>query len=330
MKHKILMVDDEPANLRVLERLFKHDCDVVTAGSGPEGLELLERHSVSLIISDQRMPGMTGIEFLKKAALLRPHTTRIILTGYTDVEDLVEAINSGVVYRYVTKPWINDDLKQVVKRALDHYDVTKKQHRMSIENERLEKRLSTNVRAFVEALTDVAYSSRPEVRDHCRRTSDHAVLIGELIGMHRDEIEQLRCAALLHELPNLAFDQKTFLEGAASDTDQSRLIQATYQEGLRPISSIPDLEDVATIIEYQHERFDGAGSLYGLAGDAIPTASRILAAANTVEEIRTLDEACSDNADSATEQLRTKSGRELDPAFVELCIETCLAESLVA
>src|ERR671938_250642 len=111
MPFKILIVDDEPANLRLLERLFRRDYAVVAAPSGGEALRLLEQHDVALLITDQRMPGMTGIELLKRTAALRPHMVRIILTGYTDMEALVDAINCGQVYRYVAKPWNNEDLR---------------------------------------------------------------------------------------------------------------------------------------------------------------------------------------------------------------------------
>src|SRR5690349_4159109 len=109
MAYKLMIVDDEPANLRLLERLFRNDFNVLTAESGAEALSLLEQHDVALIIMDQRMPGMSGIELLKRTTAIRPHMVRIILTGYTDVESLVEAINSGQVYRYVTKPWNSGD-----------------------------------------------------------------------------------------------------------------------------------------------------------------------------------------------------------------------------
>ena len=139
MKYKLLIVDDEQANLRTLERIFADQYDVVTATSGLEALNLLTSHDVALIISDQRMPGMTGITFLKKAAEMRPQTVRIILTGYTDVDTLVESINSGVVYKYVTKPWSNGDLQQTVKRAIEHYETLKQQNRLEQENKRLRK-----------------------------------------------------------------------------------------------------------------------------------------------------------------------------------------------
>jgi DNA-binding NtrC family response regulator len=141
MRYKIMVVDDEPANLRVLERLFRNDYEIVTAGSGAEALRLLQQHDVALIITDQRMPDITGIELLKRTASLRPHMVRIILTGYTDVETLVEAINSGYVYKYVTKPWNNEELRLTVSRALEHYETTKARHELEMNNQRLIARL---------------------------------------------------------------------------------------------------------------------------------------------------------------------------------------------
>jgi two-component system, sensor histidine kinase and response regulator len=140
--HKILVVDDEPVNLRTLERLFREDYDVLTAASGAEAVELLHRHdNVALLITDQRMPEMTGIELLKKSVLLRPRMVRIILTGYTDVDALIEAINCGQVYRYVTKPWSNEELLLTVRRALEHYETNRKRYESELANQRLIHRL---------------------------------------------------------------------------------------------------------------------------------------------------------------------------------------------
>lgn len=137
MSYKILIVDDEPANLRALERLFRQEYEVLIANSGLEALELLGQHDVALLITDQRMPSMTGIELLKKTMSVRPRMVRMILTGYTDVAALVEAINCGEVYRYVTKPWSNDDLRVTVKRALEHFETHRKRHELQLTNERL-------------------------------------------------------------------------------------------------------------------------------------------------------------------------------------------------
>ncbi len=141
MPYKILIVDDEPANLRTLARLFREDYEVLTAASGDEALVLLGQHDVALLITDQRMPGMTGIELLKKTVPLRPRMVRIILTGYTDVDALVEAINCGQVYRYVAKPWNNDELRLTVKRALEHFESFKQRHELESANARLVSRI---------------------------------------------------------------------------------------------------------------------------------------------------------------------------------------------
>ena len=119
-KPKILVVDDEPDNLDLLYRTFRREFKVLKAESGPEALALLqEQDDIAVIISDQRMPSMSGTEFLSLTATQYPDIIRIILTGYTDVEDLVEAINAGQVFKYVTKPWDDEELKAVVQQALD-------------------------------------------------------------------------------------------------------------------------------------------------------------------------------------------------------------------
>lgn len=125
-KPKMLVVDDEPDNLDLLYRTFRRDFTVLRAESGIAALQVLAAEGeVAVIISDQRMPEMKGTEFLSKTVPQFPDTMRIILTGFTDVEDLVEAINSGQVYKYITKPWDPSELKQVVQRAAETYELLK-------------------------------------------------------------------------------------------------------------------------------------------------------------------------------------------------------------
>src|ERR1700704_5186696 len=141
MTYKLLIVDDELANLRLLERLFRPDYYCLTASSGEDAIRLLSQHDVAILITDQRMPQMSGIDLLKRTAELRPHMARILLTGYTDVEALVEAINCGLVHRYITKPWNNDELKLEVSRALEQYENNKTRSALEVANERLRMRL---------------------------------------------------------------------------------------------------------------------------------------------------------------------------------------------
>ena len=125
-KTRMLVVDDEPDNLDLLYRTFRREFNVLRAESGHEALKVLKEHGeVGVIISDQRMPEMKGTEFLSRTVPEFPDTVRIILTGFTDVEDLVDAINAGQVYRYITKPWDPDALKRVVQQAASTYELLK-------------------------------------------------------------------------------------------------------------------------------------------------------------------------------------------------------------
>jgi two-component system, sensor histidine kinase and response regulator len=124
MKHTILVVDDEIDNVDALERLFRRKYNVLKALSADEGLALLKENKVSLIISDQRMPKKTGVEFLKESQKYAPEAVRMLLTGYTDIESVIDAINSGEVYRYITKPWDPVDLANTVDKGIERYELS--------------------------------------------------------------------------------------------------------------------------------------------------------------------------------------------------------------
>jgi two-component system response regulator HupR/HoxA len=123
-RYGILVVDDEEAILESLEFTLGTEYDVFTAQSAEEGLEILDREDVALVISDQVMPGMSGVEFLERVIERNPRAIRIMLTGYADMASLVRAINEGRIYRYLPKPWEPDDLRIAVKRGLEVYELS--------------------------------------------------------------------------------------------------------------------------------------------------------------------------------------------------------------
>ncbi len=124
MEHTILCVDDESDNVDALERLFRKKYRVLKATSGKQALQLLKKEKVALIISDQRMPEMTGVDFLEESIKSNPESVRILLTGFTDIESVIAAINSGQIYRYVTKPWDPRDLMTAVDRGIERFEMT--------------------------------------------------------------------------------------------------------------------------------------------------------------------------------------------------------------
>ena len=113
----ILYIDDEQDNLTVFYSTFRRNFKVHLANSAQEGLEIMKKYTIHLVIADQRMPEMTGIEFLEKIKEKYPDCIRMVLTGFTDVEAIIQAINKGRVYRYITKPWSKDELKLTIDHA---------------------------------------------------------------------------------------------------------------------------------------------------------------------------------------------------------------------
>jgi len=204
VRPRILVVDDEEAILETMAFTFEDDYEVLTSASPREALALLERDGpVAVVISDQRMPEMTGVEFLARVFALHPTTVRIILTGFADMDAIIRAINDGHVYAYITKPWEPDQLKQVVRRAVDH-------HALAVENERLVGDLRGS-NLFLEAVMDeldtgaLAIDAGGVVRAANRLAREYLGLRRDARGRPLDQVlapdvlERVRGAALTLE-----------------------------------------------------------------------------------------------------------------------------------
>ncbi len=164
----ILYIDDEQDNLTVFYSTFRRVFKVYLANSGQQGLEIMEKNKVHLVIADQRMPEMTGIEFLEIIKLKYPECIRMVLTGYTDVEAIIQAINKGRVYRYVTKPWNKDDLRLTIDHALETYKLKQQNRKLFADleeaNQTLEKKVIERTRKIEsqkrEITDSIQYASR--------------------------------------------------------------------------------------------------------------------------------------------------------------------------
>jgi two-component system response regulator HupR/HoxA len=141
-KYSLLLIDDETANLQKLHRTFVDLYDVYLAHDGQEAIRILEEHRIDAVITDQRMPNMTGIEFLDATRRDNPDMVRIILTGFAEVNDLVAAINANKVHKYITKPWVPDDLRLAVREALEKRDLQRENDRLAAELKAANERLS--------------------------------------------------------------------------------------------------------------------------------------------------------------------------------------------
>ncbi|MDX2283752.1 MAG: adenylate/guanylate cyclase domain-containing protein [Bacteroidia bacterium] len=134
----ILYVDDEPQNLISFKATFRREYTVYTAQGGDEGIEIMHKHPIQLIITDQRMPGMTGVQFLEQTVAEYPEVIRMVLTGFSDMEAIIDMINSGRIFRYITKPWDENELRMTIENARQLYELQQS-------NKRLLRELQTKV-----------------------------------------------------------------------------------------------------------------------------------------------------------------------------------------
>jgi len=172
----ILLVDDEINIINALKRTLRPDgYSILTAHSGEEGLALLAKHEVGVIISDQRMPHMTGVEFLRKVKILYPKTLRIVLSGYTELESVTSIINEGAICKFLTKPWDDDLLRDNIREAFQHYEMEQENLRLSRElqsandelsmlNQTLEQKVADKTREIILSINLLQISQ--EILEH--------------------------------------------------------------------------------------------------------------------------------------------------------------------
>jgi len=325
-KHTVFLVDDEESIVRSLQRLFrKEGYEILTATNGAEGIELLKKleRPVSLIISDQRMPEMTGSEFLEQAKKIFPDAIRFLLTGYSSMEAIVEAVNKGAIHRYINKPWDDNDLLFQVRQALEQYELilenkrllalTRKQNKelnelnKSLEkiieertkeilrkNEtlsRLNKELETSLHNTVRSFASLTELYSPYLAGHGRRVSHLARELALLLDIPEKEIPHIEIAALLHDLGKLGLPSKLINNKHEKWTpDEEALFRKHPEEGQGIVRFINHLDHVGLLIRSHHEWYDGNGYPDKLSEEMIPLGSRIIAVADAWDKIINLKE----------------------------------------
>ena len=248
-RFSILLVDDERANLNLLFRTFRRDYDLHMADDGDEALNILAEHKVDMIISDQRMPRMTGIEMLTRSRTILPYAVRIILTAYTDVEDIISSINEGHIYRYIVKPWDPEELRTIVSQSLDHY--------------RLEKENRELVNQLQQSLNDLQTAQQELV--HRERLSTLGRVASTVIHDLKLPMSNIRTSAALLAKPDLdEISRKEFSAIIMKEVD--RLIEMTreileFSRGESKLEKVQFnfsqmLDDICQQIERD---FDGVG-----------------------------------------------------------------------
>ena len=342
-KFTVLCVDDEKSILSSLKRVLRrYSYKVHLANSGAEGLEVLAKEHIDLVISDMRMPVMTGAVFLAEVAKKWPDTVRLLLTGYSDLESTITAVNDGEIYRYISKPWDEEDLVQTIGQALEIKRLTKEKLQLSAsleeKNKELEE-LNSKLEETVENRTEKiqktynqiisVFTQLVELREgkvaagHSKRVSDLSRATAKVMKMPKKQEVDLFMAALLHDIGKVGLEDKILCEPfnqlSPAEKEQYKLHS---RRGMSLLKDLPLMEDAAEIILHHHESYDGSGFPSGLSGDEIPASSQILSICNDYDNLicgrKTGNKL---NWDESINIIKERAGQRYDPDVVNAFLE---------
>ncbi|MEK7790042.1 MAG: hybrid sensor histidine kinase/response regulator [Deltaproteobacteria bacterium] len=265
--HKLLIVDDEEAILEALQRTLRADYELLLADSADAALRLLKKHrNVSLILCDQRMPAMTGVRLLEKSRGIAPHAVRMLLTGYSDIEAVIEAVNRGEIYRYLTKPWENDALRSEIKRGIEYFELQKTirdQHEKLKELDKAKnlflmlishelKTPLTTILAFTESYQKGLAQTRDEQQLFIKRIEEGAKSLGNLIEETLDLITA-QTGKLIPHKEQMKLDEMihSVIENLHPKTIEKKIVFETMIPPLK-IKADPELirKNFKKILEY--------------------------------------------------------------------------------
>lgn len=351
---RLLLVDDELSILNALKRVFRgRGYAIRVATSGAEGLSLLDQEPADLVLSDMRMPEMDGAQFLEQVFSRWPDTKRILLTGYADAGATVAAINRGKIWRYISKPWDDDDLTSAVQQALTHRQLMLENARLvaltQAQNEELrqlntglEQKVAERTAQLQQALKSMkqgfvntvhVFSSIMELHGgelagHSRRVAELTRKLARRMQMSEAEVQESFLAALLHDIGKLGMSEAAITRPFNSLGPAARAeIMKHPAKGELLLMPIEQLRGASTLIRHHHELFDGRGYPDGKSGMGIPLGARVLTVTNEYDALQRGTLVV--RALTAAEALRflvDNRGKRYDPSVVDQ-FSQLLAES---
>lgn len=344
-EHTVLFVDDEVNILKAIQRLLRNEqMEVLTASRPQEALELLDRADAQLVVSDQRMPEMSGVDLLSSVRERHPDMVRMMLTGYTEMNIAVEAINKGEIYRLITKPWNDDELKATLRQAFDHFDlkreikrlnqVTREQNfKLQDMNKNLEGKVRERTKQLdqknielrtayiqtIRALAEAIDAKDAYTRGHSERVAVYASRIAREMNLDKQLIERVYFSGLLHDVGKIGIPDAIITKPARLDPDEYEEIKKHPEIGAKILEPVEFLRNIVPCVRHHHEWFDGSDRGYPdrLIAEAIPLPSRVILVADTVEAM-TSDRPYRNALpiDVVVAELHKYSGSQFDPVVV--------------
>ncbi len=311
MLETVLFVDDDRAILEFAEEVFRDKgCNVVTMNDPVAALRYIGQEKVAVLVSDNNMPVMGGLELIEKANTVSPETVKIMMTAYADLSVTLCAINKCQVFKFIPKPWEPREMLNTVKDALRRYRTLQIMHR---ENEDV-----------LHSLAQTIELKDSQTRGHCDRVASYAVQIAKALCLSTDMQREIKYGSWLHDCGKIGVPEHVLNAGRKLDASEYELMKNHSSWGADVARKANLSEVVINIILYHHERFDGAGYPCGLRGEDIPIESRIVSVADVYDALS------SDrpyrprfSQEEALELVISMKGKELEPALVDLFVTCC-------
>jgi len=345
-EHAVLFLDDEPNILKAIQRLLRNEpMRVLTATDPNEALDILRETPTQVVVTDQRMPSMSGVDFLSAVRDQHADVVRIMLTGYTEMNIAVEAINKGEIYRLITKPWNDDELRATLRQAFDHHDlkteikrlntvareqnfklqdmnrnlegkVRQRTKQLALKNQELSTAYIQTIRALAEAIDAKDHYTR----GHSERVAVYASRMARRMNIRKELVERVYFSGLLHDVGKIGIPDAIITKPSRLSKEEYLEMQKHPEIGAKILEPVQFLKHIIPCVRHHHEWFDGSSSGYPmrLAGDQIPQPSRIIVVADTVEAMtsdRPYRKALP--LEVVVRELHKYSGTQFDPKCVE-------------
>jgi putative two-component system response regulator len=308
---RILLIDDEPVLRELMTEILEEaGYEVTPADTAERALALLETSDPSLVVSDVRMPGLSGLELLETLNARRASLPVVLVTAASTYETLSEALTRGAA-GLVTKPFEHHDLEAAVAGALD---------RSQRQEEELRERLLAPTLAS--ALANAIEARNSELHGHCERLAALAVRLAEASGLTPVEIEAVRLGAILHDVGKIGIPDRVLLKPALLDREELSVVRTHTLIGDRLLEPLDLLASARPVVRHHHERWDGRGYPDGLAREEIPLGARIVAVADAIEAMASRRVYSAPlPREQIVAELEAGRGRSWDPAVVDLALD---------
>lgn len=333
-KIKIAFIDDEVSILNSVKRVLQREpYEIFTTSNAFDLYEYVQNEEVALVVSDQNMPHEKGNDVLNVIKHISPKTTAILLTGYADITSITKAINEGSIFKFLTKPWNETELKMTIKQGIEYHNIKKANERLlnlskkqnqqlfsinrslndtvknrTVEIQKLNTKLQKSFFETVKIIGALCEISSNQLSGHAKRVAKLSKEIAKEMGLNEKAQFQIQIAAFLHDI------------GKISNPNTSQQSDQKYnhaQVAYEIIKLVPELEEAALIVKHHHEIYDGSGFPSKLKMDEIPLGSRILSVADSYDKALNFSKGHELNTPkSLVGELESLAGFRYDPKVV--------------